>query len=131
MEWYNIVSLLVGSLGGIGGIMGIYTARAKKNSMEIDNFKKLFDETQETYKEAVERWNVERETLEKKISTLEIDLRNQKRINAKKMNALTSALRCKLYNTEDECPVLSTLSNECQDGCNDDVCMIASGHKPK
>lgn len=131
MEWYNIVSLLVGSLGGVGGIMGVYTARAKKTSMEIDTFKKVFDEMQEHYTESVERWNTERSLLDKKISSLEKDLKEEKRVNAKKMNALTSALRCKLYKTEDECPVLSTLSNECQDGCNDDVCMIASGHKPK
>lgn len=120
MEWYNIIVLILGGVGGTGGLISLYTAKAKKSSMEIDNFKKLFDEAQE------ERENIRQQHLDymkqtdEKILKLEQKIDFSDKRNAIKMRAINSAYRCKLPEKTEDCPVLQTLNQECDsDTCTD------------
>lgn len=122
MEWYNILILILGGVGGTGGIISLYTAKAKKDSMEIDNFKKLFDEAQE------ERENIRKQHLDymkqtdEKILKLEQKIDFSDKRNAIKMRAINSAYRCKLPENTEDCPVLKTLNQECDsDTCTNNV----------
>ena len=120
MEWYNILVLILGGVGGTGGLISLYTAKAKKDSMEIDNFKKLFDEAQE------ERANIRQQHIDymrqtdEKIMKLEQKIDFSDKRNAIKMRAINSAYRCKLPEKTEDCPVLQTLNQECDsDTCTD------------
>lgn len=123
MEWYEILIAVLGLVGGTSGILSIYTAKAKKDSMEIDNFKKMFDEAQE------ERSNIRKQHSEYmtqtdgKIDKLEKKIDRMEKRNAIKMRAINSAYRCTYPKDIKECPVLKTLhdeENEC-DSCNKNV----------
>lgn len=119
MEWYNILILLLGGIGGTGGLISLYTAKAKKSSMEIDNFKKLFDEAQE------ERENIRKShqdymaQTDAKILKLEQKIDYSDKRNAIKMRAINSAYRCKLPEKTEDCPVLQTLNSE----SDNDLCI--------
>lgn len=122
MEWYNIIVLILGGIGGTGGIITLYTAKAKKSSMEIDNFKKLFDEAQE------ERENIRKthqdymKETDAKILKLEQKIDFSDKRNAIKMRAINSAYRCRLPEKTEDCPVLKTLNQECDsDTCTNNV----------
>lgn len=121
MEWYNILIMILGGVGGTGGIISIYTAKAKKDSMEIDNFKKLFDEAQE------ERENIRKQHIDymaqtdAKIDRLEKKIDFSDKRNAIKMRAINSAYRCKLPEKTEDCPVLKTLNKECDSDTCDSV----------
>lgn len=51
MEWYNILSIIVGSIGGIGGIVTLYHAKPQKDSIEIANMKEMLDEAHKLFSE--------------------------------------------------------------------------------
>ena len=48
MEWYNILSIVLGSVGGIGGvttaIIAVYNAKPNKNRLDIENYHSLLEE---------------------------------------------------------------------------------------
>lgn len=119
MEWYKLLSIILGGGGFLSLVIGIYTARAKKTTIEIENFKKLFDESQE------ERENIRKQHLDymaqtdAKIDRLERKVDYMDKRNAIKMRAINSAYRCKLPEKTEDCPVLKTLSKESEvEQCN-------------
>lgn len=118
MEWYEIIITLVSLVGGTGGFISLYTAKAKKSSMEIDNFKKLFDEAQEE-RESIRQQHIDyMAQTDAKIDRLEKKIDYSDKRNAIKMRAINSAYRCKLPDKVEDCPVLKTLNRE----SDNDVC---------
>lgn len=118
MDILSILAIIFGGGGIISGGISIYNAKAKKNSVEIDNFKKMFDEAQE------ERANIRQQhqdymrQTDEKIDRLEKKIEYSDKKNAIKMRAINSAYRCKLPEKTEDCPVLKTLDKESKD----DVC---------
>lgn len=49
MEWYNILALIVGALGGVGGLISIYKARPEKESIVVKNMKEMLDEAHKLF----------------------------------------------------------------------------------
>lgn len=122
MEWYNIVITIVSLIGGTGGFISLYTAKAKKDSMEIDNFKKMFDEAQEERSNIRKQHSEYMEKTDRKIDRLEGKIDYMEKRNAIKMRAINSAYRCKLPEKTEDCPVLKTLNQECDsDTCANNV----------
>lgn len=119
MEWW--VNSLIALFGGgfVSGVVHLYTAKAKKSTIEIENFKKLFDEAQE------ERENIRQQHIDymaqtdAKIERLERKIDYSDKRNTIKMRAINSAYRCKLPEKTEDCPVLKTLSKESEvEQCN-------------
>lgn len=118
MEWYQIILLILGGIGGTSGIISLYTAKAKKSSMEIENFKKLFDEAQEERESIRKSHQDYMNQTDAKIDRLEKKIDYSDKRNAIKMRAINSAYRCKLpEKLPDDCPVLKTLSDESEETC--------------
>lgn len=112
MEWYEIIITLIGLVGGTGGFISLYTAKAKKSSMEIDNCKKLFDEAQEE-RESIRQQHIDyMAQTDAKIDRLEKKIDHSEKRNAINMRAINSAYRCNLPDKVENCPVLKTLSRE-------------------
>lgn len=118
MEWFNVFIALVSVLGGTGGFISLYTAKAKKSSMEIENFKKLFDEAQEERENIRQQHQNYMQQTDAKIDRLERKIDYSDKRNAIKMRAINSAYRCKLPDKVEDCPVLKTLNKE----SDNDVC---------
>lgn len=112
MTWYEIAVAIIGALGGTGGIISIYTAKAKKSTIEIDNFKKLFDEAQEErenirkmHQDYVGETNTKIAGLEEKVTSVEAK-------NNRFLKTLYTAYKCKLPKNNEDCPVLNSLEND-------------------
>lgn len=118
MEWVNIISILLGG-GVVGSIISLYTAKAKKSTIEIENFKKLFDEAQEE-RENIRKQHIDYMTqTDNKIDRLEKKIEYMDKKNSIKLRAINSAYRCTLPENTEDCPVLKTLNKECEgDNCS-------------
>lgn len=113
MEWYQIVITILAAVGGTSGLISIYTAKAKKSTIEIENFKKLFDEAQEE-RENIRKLHVDYTTeTNEKIKSLEHKIEQMDKRNTIKLRAINSAYRCTLPAEIKDCPVLKTLNTEC------------------
>jgi hypothetical protein len=44
MEWYNILCLVLGALGGTAGLVSIYHAKSHKDTIDINNMQEMLDE---------------------------------------------------------------------------------------
>lgn len=130
MEWYNILSIILGSGGFISVFISIYTAKSQKNSIDAETFKKFFDESQERYNEELKRNREEIELAKKereeakrssevyrkandeKVALMEKKMDNfELRMNIK-MRAINAAQRCRKWEKRDDCPVINTYEME-------------------
>lgn len=111
MEWYNIIVLVLGAVGGTGGIISIYTAHAKKTSIEIENLRNVLEEERTANEGLLARM--------KGLEEL-VDVLNKR--DLLKMRAINAGWRCKFPADVSECPVIQTLRDEC--GKNENVCIV-------
>lgn len=49
MEWYNILSIVIGALGGTAGVVGLYKAKAEKTTIDVSNMQTMLDSAHEMY----------------------------------------------------------------------------------
>lgn len=121
MDILSILSVILGGgVGGgiIGGIISLYNAKAKKNTIEIENLRKVIDEGQEERANIRQQHQEYMKQTDAKIDRLEKKIEYSDKRNAIKMRAINSAYRCKLPEKTEDCPVLKTLDKESKD----DVC---------
>lgn len=52
MEWYNILAIVLGAFGGVGGFVALYKAKPEKTSIEVKNMKEMLDEAHNMYNDA-------------------------------------------------------------------------------
>lgn len=52
MEWYNILAIVLGSIGGVGGLIALYKAKSEKTGIDIKNMQTMLDEAHEMYNDA-------------------------------------------------------------------------------
>ena len=52
MEWYNILAIVLGAFGGIGGLISIYKAKPERTSIEVKNMQTMLDEAHKMYDDA-------------------------------------------------------------------------------
>lgn len=122
MEWYNIIALVLGCIGGSGGIVSLFTAKAKRDGMMTDSLKKIVDEVQDERDSLRKEKKENEERYEKRILALEQKTDKLERRDAIKVRAIGAAYRCRLPEEISDCPVLQTLSEECEK--NEGVCKI-------
>lgn len=123
----QIISMITGGGGLLAGLAGWLKVKTEKSTADTDNFKKLFDESQERYDKELERMQKERaeakknsdeyrERTDKKIDILEKKIESVQRTNERKIRAINTAYRCPLPAKIDDCPVLKTLDDEIEKG---------------
>lgn len=52
MEWYNILAIVLGAFGGIGGLISIYKAKPERTSIEVKNMQEMLEEAHHMYDDA-------------------------------------------------------------------------------
>lgn len=117
MEWYHILSIVLGAIGGIGGISGgisIYHAKSNKQSIDIDNLRDIIEE------ERTERQNLRNEyegykrSVDERIIMFKKEFAEMKETNMNYLKAIQRAYRCKLPTKIEDCPVIKEFN---ESGC--------------
>lgn len=104
IEWWHLALGFIGTNG-----LTFYLAHPKKNSLEIENFKKLFDEAQEERENMKLLYSAYEEKTDSKIKELESKLSfMEKRYNTI-VRATNTAYRCPFPQNMRDCPVIKNL----------------------
>lgn len=120
MEWYDIIIGIIGVLGGVSGIVSIYHAKSNKDTIDIQNMKKMLDAAKELHDEVVkDRDSIKKEFSEYKDSTMKyvadfkgrfekfekrLDLAENDILLLKKI--ILNAYRCQYPPNINDCPVI-------------------------
>jgi spermidine/putrescine-binding protein len=120
MEWYNIVLLLLGGVGGTAGLISIYKAKAEKTGIDIGNMQDMLDEAHKMFNAACEeKDNIQREFSEYKAENMKyigefkarfakVEQRLDKAENTifDLTGAVYQGYRCKYPENIEDCPVI-------------------------
>lgn len=120
MEWYNILVLIVGALGGTAGIISIYHAKSNKDTIDIKNMQEMLDAAHQLYDSINAEREAEQEAFKKykeenmryvaefkeRFKKLEDRLSESEEVVLKLRSSIYSCYRCTLPSKIDECPVL-------------------------
>lgn len=120
MEWYNIVLLLLGGVGGTAGLISIYKAKPEKTGLEIGNMREMLDEARKMFNDACE----EKEQVQKEFSDYKAEnmkyigefkerfAKVEKRLDKAEdtifdlTGAVYQGYRCKYPENVEDCPVI-------------------------
>ena len=122
MEWFSMALSFIGAIGGAGGIISIYTAKAKRDGVVTDSMKKIIDEAQEERETLRKEHNDYKEETNNRIRRLEEHINLLEQRDIIKVRAINSAYRCGFPASPKECPVIRTLDEECAK--NEGICKI-------
>lgn len=125
MEWYSILSLVLGALGGTAGIVGLYKAKSEKTGIDVSNMQGMLDEAHKMYDDArAETKELREEFKAYKMEMMEYVGEFKQRFSyvenrlEKTELAVYQGYRCPFPPKQDDCPVLQefnkTKCNECQ-----------------
>jgi hypothetical protein len=113
MEWYNIVTLIVGALGGTAGVIGIYKARPEKEGIVVKNMREMLDEAHKLYDEMKSERNAVREELneykdetEKRFDKLETKLDKTEDTVTQLTGVINRGYGCRYPDNPSDCPVV-------------------------
>lgn len=115
MTWYEILVGLLGTVGGLGGLLSVYKAAPQKRALEIENLIATMDREKKYADEY-------REMADKKIEGLLERIDKLEARNKIYEMSIISAYRCRMVDDVKKCLALSTLSELCDK--NDGVCHI-------
>lgn len=118
MEWYNVLVLIVGAFGGVGGFISIYNAKSNKDSIDIKNFHSLLEEERIERKNLANEYHEYKNVVERKVETVKIEFEKLRQDNQKMLKSIYQAYRCRLPEKMHDCPVIAAFNNDCVcDGC--------------
>lgn len=135
MEWYEILISAVATLGGVGGFVSIYKAKPEKTSIEVENMKKMLDESHRMYnemkaekEEGQEEFKEFKETNNKYIAEFkERFAKLEKRLDAAEdavfhlKGAIYQGYRCKFPTKIEDCPVIKEYEKSHCDECKANI----------
>lgn len=122
MEWYNILTIVLGAFGGVSGMISIYNAKSNKDTIDITNLSNMLEEARKE-RDIMKQEHAEmKKDMEQHLESLKDELANIEERERKHLASIYRAYRCPLYDRQDQCPVLTTFDeNEC-DTCTDKKC---------
>ena len=118
MEWYNIIVLLLGTVGGVGGLISVYHAKSNKDTIDISNFQRLIEEEREERRISKEEYKDYKEAVERKVEKVKVDVEKMQKDNKKMVSAVYQAYRCKLPEKLQDCPVVKMFIHQGGDSIN-------------
>lgn len=120
MEWYNILALVLGALGGTSGFISLYKAGVEKTGIEIQNMKEMLVEAHKMFDSACEEKEaIQKEFSDYKAETMKyigefkarfakveerLDKAEESVLNLK--GAIYQGYRCKFPENVEDCPVI-------------------------
>lgn len=130
MEWYNILAIVLGAFGGVGGLITLYKAKPEKTSIEVKNMTEMLDEAHRmfnTMKEEKEAEHKEFEEYKKnnmayvaefkeRFQKVEDRLDKAEQFVFTLKSAIYRGYRCPYPPKVEDCPILKAYKGE---GCED------------
>lgn len=132
MEWYEILTLILGAFGGTAGFVGLYKAKAEKTGIDITNMKEMLEEAHKMYDEMKE----EKELINKefhdykeenmkyigefkdRFAKVERRLDKAENIVLQLKGAVYQGYRCKYPQNIEDCPVIKEYEKAQCDKCD-------------
>lgn len=132
MEWYEILTLILGAFGGTAGLVGLYKAKAEKTGIDITNMKEMLEEAHKMYDEMKE----EKELINKefhdykeenmkyigefkdRFAKVERRLDKTENIVLQLKGAVYQGYRCKYPQNIEDCPVIKEYEKTQCDKCD-------------
>ena len=112
MEWYNIIVLLLSTVGGVGGLISMYHAKSNKDTIDISNFQRLIEEEREERRLLKEEYRGYKETVERKVEKVKADVEKMQRDNQSMITSIYQAYKCKFPQKLHDCPVVKMFVNQ-------------------
>lgn len=110
MEWYNILAIVLGSLGGLGGVtsafVSFFNAKSNKTTIDIANYQKLVEDIRaerETERQEHLRYKQE---VHDKVEEVKKDFEKLRYENDEFKKSIMQAYRCPLPARLEDCPVI-------------------------
>ena len=124
MEWYNILLLIFGGVGGTTGILGFYNAKSNKQTIDISNLTAIIEEERKEREALRREYDDYKESVDDRIRMFKVEFDKMKQNNLKYLKAVYQAYRCRLPQNICDCPVIkaieeSGLCEECKIEDND------------
>jgi predicted RNase H-like nuclease (RuvC/YqgF family) len=132
MEWYNILSIVVGALGGTAGFVGLYKAKSEKTTIDVGNMQTMLDEAHKMYDEMKEEKDgvnqefhaYKEETMsyieqfKERFTKVEQRLDRAEETVFQLKGAIYRGYRCKFPENIADCPVIKEYEKLHCDGCD-------------
>lgn len=121
MEWVEIGGTILGYIAtflGGGWLMNLYTAKPKKNSIEIENLRSVIDELQDVIKQNSESSKEYRITTNNEIAELKKQVKDLSFRLDIKHEAIYASSRCTFIKSTDDCVVMQTFREKCNECLN-------------
>lgn len=132
MEWYNILVLILGAVGGVGGLVGLYKAKAEKTSIEVENMQSMLEEAHKMFNEMkLEKESVSKEfhdykeenmkyigEFKDRFAKVERRLDKTENIVLQLKGAVYQGYRCKYPQNIEDCPVIKEYEKTQCDKCD-------------
>lgn len=132
MEWYEIVTIVLGALGGIGGIVSLYKAKAEKTTIDVSNMQEMLNEAHKMYDEMKgEKELVNKEfhdykeenmkyitEFKERFAKVERRLDKTENIVLQLKGAVYQGYRCKYPTNIEDCPVIKEYEKTQCDKCD-------------
>ena len=113
MEWYNILALVLGALGGTAGIVGLYKAKSEKTGIDIENMNqmlceahKMYDDARAETKELRDEFKAYKAEMMEYVGEFKQRFRYVEERLEKTEIAVYQGYRCPFPPKQDDCPVL-------------------------
>lgn len=111
-QWIDILAVFLGAIGGTGGIISIYHAKSKKDSIDIQNFHALIEEERKERNILVDEHKAYKEEVDKKVAQVKKDFEDLRSENQRMLRAIYQAYRCRFPEDIDDCPVISMFNHD-------------------
>lgn len=116
MEWYNIIVLIVGALGGTAGIISVYHAKSNKDTIDISNLTAIIDEERKERLSLRQEYDEYKDSVDERIRMFKVEFDKMKKSNLAYIKAIYQAYRCKYPQNACDCPVIKAI--EASGVCN-------------
>lgn len=131
MEWYEIVALVVGALGGTAGLIGLYKAKSEKTGIDIGNMQEMLEEAHKMFNVACEEKDkIQKEFTDYKAENMkyigefkERFTKVEKRLDKAEdtifdlTGAVYQGYRCKYPENVEDCPVIKEYERKHCNNC--------------
>lgn len=122
MEWYNVLTIVLGALGGTAGLVGLYKAKSEKTGIDLENMQTMLEEAHKMYNDARnETKELREEFSEYKKENMEYVADFKRRFAKiegqleKTELAVYQGYRCPFPPKAAECPVLKEYEKQCEE----------------
>lgn len=124
MAWYEILGIVLGSVGGLGGvsafIVTMYNAKSNKETIEANNADKLVEAAHKLVADLEDRQRNYEDRVDRKIAEYDKKLEKLKNDNENMQASINNAYRCTWVDDLKNCPVLHRFNIFCEECDNND-----------